>query len=336
MNAKLCAFLVLITTLIVSCAPAAYGNSVNMTLTPMSDRVRTTATVRAAEESGSGDKLATAAIKATEKSKEIYATQTARASLNDADKLATATAIAPVVAELPRYGLEMDQGYVAWVHRPVEIKLEGYQQTGFVNDYPLVTAKDFVLVSDITWNTTYGSSGCGFMFRSNGDQKKPSQYAILLTRMGNGYVIFTATLNGKIGNIGTFFAKKEDSAFNWFNDATNRLAVVVRGNMIDIYTNGTWIGQIDITAPPPNDMPVPDMPKLPPGASDQQKRDYDDLVGQYRQSVNNVTAQFNEAKNNFLDAKTIFYDGMLGMVAMSESGSLSCKYSNTWLFMIEK
>ena len=143
-----------------------------MTLTPLSAAVAGTATAQAANVGGAGDQLATAVAKATAQSADIYATETARASLNDASRLATATVIAPVVAELPRYGIDPGQGHVAWVHKPVTIDLNGYQQSGYANDYQQITAKDFVMAADITWYTFNSLSACGFMFRSNGDTQQ--------------------------------------------------------------------------------------------------------------------------------------------------------------------
>ena len=55
-----------------------------------------------------------------------------------------------LVAELPRYGIDPGQGHVAWVHKPVTIDLNGYQQSGYANDYQGITARDFVMAADIT------------------------------------------------------------------------------------------------------------------------------------------------------------------------------------------
>jgi hypothetical protein len=159
----------------------AYGcgasqlDSMSSTLTPLSAAVAGTATAQIANVGGSADQLATAVYNATAQSANIYATETSMGSLNDTSRMATATVIAPVVAELPRYNINPGQGYVAWAHKPVTIDLNGYQQSGYANDYPQVTAKDFVMAADITWYTFNSLSACGFMFRSNGNRSKPSQ-----------------------------------------------------------------------------------------------------------------------------------------------------------------
>ena len=237
---------VLLLLLSVACGlGTAQLSPIAMTLTPLSAAVEGTTTAQAANVGGAGDQLATAVARATSQSADIYATETARGSLNSASRLATATVIAPVVAELPHYGINPGQGYVAWAHKPVTIDLNGYQQSGYANDYQQVTAKDFVMAADITWYTFNSLSACGFMFRSNGDRNKPSQYMVIITRFATGYLAFTATVNGEMSNMRTFYPSSQDKSFTWLNNATNRLAIVARGALIDVYTNGVMIGEIE-------------------------------------------------------------------------------------------
>jgi hypothetical protein len=306
----------------------------SQTLTPMNAAVEETLTARANEVGSAGDDLATAVVEATAKSQVIYTTQTARASLNDASRLATATVIAPVVAELPRYGVDASQGYVAWLHQPVEIALQGYQQMDFANDYPQITAKDFVIASDIQWNTKNSMSGCGFMFRSNGDRNNPSQYMVIITRFASGHAAFTALVDGEIANFHDFFPKTEDSSFSWKNDATNRLAVVAKGPMIYIYTNGVLVGEVDTTQPPPDmAMSPPSMDSIP-GAD--QLDDYQDQVSQYGGATDIISGQLAAAKRNFAKTRPFLTDGLLGFLGLSQSGTMECMFSDSWLFILNE
>ena len=306
------------------------------TLTPLSEAVKGTATARSADVGGSGDQLATAVARATAQSADIYATQTVRASLNSASKLATATVIAPVVAELPRYGVDPSQGQVAWMHKPVTIDLNGYQQYGYANDYPQVTAKDFVLASDITWYTFNSLSACGFMFRSDGNKTKPSQYMVVITRYATGYLAFSATASGNFSNVRTFYPYQQDKTFTWQNNATNRLVIVARGPLIDVYTNGVLIGEVDTTQPPPNSLPSPPSIELPKDATPAQLQDYQNQIEQNKQTASLIQAQLAEAKKNYAKNKSVFSNGLLGFVGVSQSGETKCTFSNAWLFLIER
>jgi hypothetical protein len=338
MRKKIVAFLcpVLLTLLTYGCGSSAIPESISLTLTPMSGMIRTTLTARAGEEGSSGNDLATAVAKATAKAEGIHATQTARAALNEPSRLATVTAMAPVVAELPRYGIDPADGYVAWMHNPVTLDLSGFGQTGFANDYPQITGADFVLASDITWNTKNSISGCGFMFRSNGDQKNPSQYMVLITRTGMGRLGWLALMDGQVSNFREYYPKDKDKSFTWFNDATNRLVVVVRGDKIDLYSNGTLIDTIDIKQGPPDiTLKQPNI-VIPPDVLPGQLEQFRQLANEQDQGNNQTKAQLEEARKNFATKKPFLYDGLLGFLAASDTGRTICTFQNAWLFILNK
>jgi hypothetical protein len=311
-------------------------NSISATLTPLSAAVKGTATAKAANVGGAGDKLSTAVAEATAKSANIYATETARGSLNDESKQATATVIAPAVAELPRYGIDPGQGHVAWVHKPAIVEMHGYQQTGYANDYQGVTAKDFVMAADIKMNTYNSMSACGFMFRSNGNTNKPSQYMVAITRFATGYMAFTATVDGEMSNMRTIYLAGQDKSFSWQQDAINRLAIVVRGKMIDAYTNGVPVAQIDTTVGPPDNQQSPPSIEIPKNSTPEQAKDYQNMIDQNAVNTDMVNGQMSTARQNFAKNKPIFSEGLLGFVGISQSGDTTCTFSNGWLFIIER
>ncbi|MBN1266942.1 MAG: hypothetical protein JXA25_15720 [Anaerolineales bacterium] len=320
--------------LLFACAPApASSADLPRTLTPMSAAIQETVTARALEASSGDDNLATAVSNATQQAEWIYATQTVRASLNEPSRLATATAIAPVVAEMPLYGIDPGDGYVAWIHDPVTLELVGYQQADNASDYPAVTAADFVVVSDITWNTFNSIAGCGFLFRSDGDAVRPTQYTILMERIASGQITFTASVKGELSNYHKRYPKNEDPSFDWANDATNRLALVVRGNLIDIYTNGIYIGQVDITREPPPRSSEAESEAISELSADQQSR-LEHQAEEEEENVDRVSAELNEASQNFVKNQPFFYDGFLAFLAVSDTGRATCTFENAWLFIL--
>jgi hypothetical protein len=308
----------------------------SLTLTPLSAAIKGTATAGAADVGGAGDKLATAVAKATSESRKLYVTQTALAVLNDQSRWATATFEAPVVAELPRYGVNPNSGHVGWIHNPVTIDLNGYQQYGFANDYGGVTAKDFVLAADITWYTHNSLSACGFMFRSNGDKVKPDQYMVFITSFASGYLAFTGTTDGEISNMRVYFPKNKDQSFNWFNNGTNRLVIVARGTLIDLYTNAVLIATVDITKPPPDSIPTPPNFSLPAGASSAQMQQYNEQREQYNDQIAMMRSQLAKAKRNFATSQPLLDAGLLSFLGVSQSGQTTCTFSNAWLFVIDE
>lgn len=318
-----------------ACNLPGQATTPNATLTALSESVLRTATAGAGEEGSSSDTLATAEAEATARSQTVGATGTAMSSSRDEGSLVTATVVAPVVAELPFYNVDPAQGRLGWLHDPVDITLEGYHTMDFANDYMGVVAKDFVLAADVIWDTQYGASGCGFMFRSNGDQNNPDQYMVIASRFGGGHVAFMALADGQPANMRDFYPKTEDRSFSAENGSTNRLAVVGRGPIIEIYTNQAKVGEVDTTQPPPAPS-LPARPKLPEGtlAPDilqrfqNQAKEYDDVTGQ-------MQSQYQQALKNFSTTEAVFDQGFVAMLALSESGRTQCKFENAWLWLIE-
>jgi outer membrane lipopolysaccharide assembly protein LptE/RlpB len=328
---KLCALALII--FLTGCGTGAQEQP-NPTLTALSLAISGTSTAEKVEDS-SGNELATAEAKATVESENVFATQTAQSVGQDQSSLATATIAAPIVAELPVYGLDETSGKAGWVHNPLTLETTGYQEMAFGNDFMNVTAADFVLASDINWDTQYGSSACGFMFRSNGDQNKPSQYMVLISRFANGRAIFTAVADGEIANFADFYPKDNDKSFDWQNGATNRLAIVARGPIIEVYTNGEKIGEVD-TSQPPKQPAVAVKPKAPVDQTDQEKvKQYKEQLKEYEEILAQSQTQYQAALKNYQEGKANFTEGFLGMLALSESGHTICRFENAWLWLIE-
>jgi hypothetical protein len=316
------------------CSQSAQQAQPNLTLTALSQSVSLASTA-SSQSSSQADKLATAQAKATESSQNIFATQTAQVDNRDQAALATATVIAPIVAELAPYGLDGSSGRLGWLHDPFSLDLTAYQDFAYGNDHMNVIAGDFVLSADILWDTQYGSSGCGFMFRSDGDQNKPSQYMVIASRFANGRVVFTAVDNGDIANFKDFYPKDNDRSFDWQNGSTNRLAVVARGSLIEIYTNGAKIGEVDTTEPPKAPV-MPAAPQLPADQNNQAAMNaYRDQLAQYEDITKQARLSYQTALKNNQDRQPIFDEGFLAMIAVSESGHTICTFNNAWLWLLE-
>lgn len=326
--------LVMLSFLIQGCGTDPQSDSANATLSAMRQAIAGTTTAEAVDAANAGD-LATAEAVATQQSQDISATQTAQVADRDETQLATATVAAPVIAELPTYGLDASSGRVGWIHDPLTLEVSGYQQMTFGNDYMNVTAKDFVLAADVTWDTQYGDSGCGFLFRSNGDQQKPDGYMLIASRFANGRVVFTALADGEPANMRHFYPREVDRSFEWQNGTTNRIAIVARDNLIEVYTNRLKIGEIDTTQPPKQPI-LPPRPEPPVDQLDQNaKKIYEDQLEQYEDIVQQSQTNFQVAKTNFEAGKSIFTDGFLSMLAATQGGRTECKFDKAWLWLLE-
>lgn len=305
----------------------------DLTLTAMSGAIVGTATADALKGDQTLIDLRTAEARATATTLAIQSTQAARATSVDTNIKTTATASAPILAELPFYKVDSTLGHVSWITTTQSMVITGYQKTMVV--MAPVTAADFVLASDVTWNSRYGS-GCGFMFRLDGDPNKPNAYMFIISRIATGHAVFTALVNGELANIHDFYPKDNDKSFNADNGATNRMAVVARGNILEFYTNTAKVAEIDTTEPP-TPVRMPAAPVKPPSSEGQAAMDqYLDMKDQYDEYVKQVQTQYGNALKNYAKNQAIFTDGLLGLVALSEAGRTECIFENTWLWVIDK
>ena len=141
----------------------ALGQSIVLTataeaaVTPTA-RIDAEATVLAAE--------AAATAQAEAVQEEVQVESTAEA----VEAAATEDAQAYIKDELREYGIDPATGRLGWIHPDTQIYVEGYLGFDYANQNAGTVAADFVIASDITWNTQFGTTGCGFVLRSDGDQ----------------------------------------------------------------------------------------------------------------------------------------------------------------------
>ncbi len=289
-----------------------------------------------ARDTGPGPEVLTAQAGATATASAL---QVEKATIQVEQELvnnATVQAAAPIQQELVRFDVDPDKGQLAFIHSPVTMEVEGYQSADYANDFPGVIAADFVFSSDITWNTEYGTSGCGYMFRSDGNQDKPSQYMALITRGGTGHVIFVVLDEGDPAAGYDIYPRTEDPTFDWHNDATNELTVVGRGNLFDIYTNGQKVGTVDVSQPPEKPI-IPPPPPLPIDQTNETlMQAYQQELDEYNGYVSEISANFNSRISQYQEDAPLIDQGFVGMLTLSESGRTVCEFNDTWLWLIEE
>ncbi|MEM7118747.1 MAG: hypothetical protein AAF614_40395 [Chloroflexota bacterium] len=192
------------------------------------------------------ENLAAVQATATAQAVEALAQATTQAQEESADAQATAAAEAPIRAELSSYGVNPDEGRLGWIHPPELLDVEGYMGYTYTNRFLATVAIDFVISADITWNTQFGTTGCGFVLRTDGNEESLNQYMVIITRGAQGHAGFVTMVDGEVilEESQDIYANGIDPLFEWQNDTTNRVTVVGRGDTFTIYTNGTEIGQV--------------------------------------------------------------------------------------------
>ncbi len=305
------------------------------TIEAISKEIRTTTTARAADEISPDAAVATAQGQATAQASFLIATQAAQAAISDNARNATSTAFAPFIADLPKYGVDSSEGRPGWIHPSVTLEVDGYMSYDYTNNFLATVAQDFVVSSDITWSTQYGTSGCGFVLRSDGNKDALNQYMVIVTRGASGHVIFATMSNGEVVGGKDIYAYGKDPNFQWGNNVTNRLTVVGRGNLFSIYSNDTLIGEIDPSVP--LSLPsIPPIPKKPLNTGDVNAMNlYKKQVAEQQAVATQITANYNYRRREAANADKIFERGFVAMVVLSESGRSICTFDNSWLWLIE-
>lgn len=302
------------------------------TVEALAESISLTATAVAQDYLSPEDSLKTAEAEATIESAQAAATQSARAELSDESLAATATAVEPILDQLPSYGVDPNQGRVSWIHPPTELEVEGYMQTDFINQFMNTTVEDFVLSADITWNTQYGTSGCGFILRSDGKEEESNQYLLILSRFGDGRAVFMTIANGELVDGKDMYAAGLDPRFNEPNDSTNTLTVVGRGTEFSVFTNGTLVGEVTVGVPPT----PPPMPTPPPTPEDPALMDrYNNLLEKHKEEVEQIQANYRAHVAAYQKYNTNFERGFVAMAVFSESGRTACQFENAWLWIDE-
>ncbi len=164
-----------------------------------------------------------------------------------AQALATATAeanAALVRPDLEKIGLSTEGGYLGWVHDPLTIKVDTYLEEKPESDYPEFSAADFVLQTDVTWNTASGLAGCALIIRSEADAKQGKSYRVYMMRLQNRPLWDIEYYNhGKWQS--TLTEDVLDApALNFTQDSTNRMTVVAQGDKLTVYANGDKMGSV--------------------------------------------------------------------------------------------
>jgi hypothetical protein len=310
-------------------------SAAEMTVQALGQSISLTATAGTGSGLDAQADLQTAVAQGTARADAVAATQAAAAGLNAEAVAATAIVEAPIQAELPSYGVNPSYGHVGWIHPPAALSVTGYLQYDYVNEFIGTVAQNFVVSTDITWETKTGLAGCGLVLRSNGDKESLNQYLVIATRGANGHVVFSSMLNGELHNTIDSYAYGIDPKFNSQNNSTNRLTIVGRGNTFTIFTNGVQISQIVA-----GDQPVlvlPPIPTQPPeGATTEQNAQFNQEMSEHAGLVASIQGNFNP-NLAIVQAETPYFErGFVAMVALSESGTTNCQFNNTWLWIVDR
>jgi hypothetical protein len=132
-------------------------------------------------------------------------------------------------------GIPYQEGHLVWKQdESLTIKMTGPDQ-GFLGIAEKLTAGDFILKSDVTWDAT-GLLICGAIFRSEPDLDKGKQYQFVFLRF-SGLPAWAIEVHefGQFRNSPT--KTKFSDALDLGNGATNEFILAVQDDHFTLYLN---------------------------------------------------------------------------------------------------
>ncbi len=203
----------------------ATADQLNTKNTQVAEQATTTADALAKQNAKS-----TADAQATVDAKNAQATQTAEAIS------------ALVKKDLDLLGVDASQGKLGWLQTdPITVKLDTAWEYNTLPAAEGVSASDFVIKTDLTWNTS-GILICGIVFRSDRNLLTGNQYLLEFLQFSGlpGWDILFLK-DEKIASNITGKARFAD-ALKLNNDDTNTILLWVEGNKFTLFINDKRIG----------------------------------------------------------------------------------------------
>lgn len=150
--------------------------------------------------------------------------------------------LAGIIDELEKIGFQAESGELGWIQsESTEIYTDEYGSFYYEPFADGLVAEDFVLSTDITWESTSGLAGCGLLFRSEPNFEVGAQYEIAFLRLSGLPAWEIAYLKDdeyqkSITGFVTAAAIDQDQG------STNSYILVAEGGKFTLYINDMRIG----------------------------------------------------------------------------------------------
>ncbi len=164
---------------------------------------------------------------------------------------AAARVTATVEAALPKindvledYGFSTDRGHLGYQHGPIKVTVDTYDENSHQTDYPDLKFHNFVLHTDVTWNTSSGLAGCYLVYRADGDLYKGKQYRMIMIRL-QGLPLWGigAFSNGR-GDALLDDVYLPDGRLEDTQGSTNKIVIIAEDTKFTYYANGERLGTV--------------------------------------------------------------------------------------------
>src|SRR3990172_2829070 len=150
--------------------------------------------------------------------------------------------IAMIDAELKKYDLSTDEGYLGWANDSLTIKVDTYGEEKWQTNFPDFSVADFFFHTHLKFESSTGLAGCTLLLCAEPDLERGKHYRINLMGLSGlplwdieyyRYGVFQKNVTGEI---------LSTSAIDVDQGAVNRITVIAQGNKLQVYANGDRLG----------------------------------------------------------------------------------------------
>ena len=140
------------------------------------------------------------------------------------------------IDKIPRYGR------LGWMQEfPIFIELSVHDEVTYSPFAEDLVAADFILKTDVTWDSTQGYAACGFVFRYDPESRRGGQYHFVMTRLSGlpAWELVYQQYDRSPQEISGF---RTSGAIDQGKGATNRLILIAQGDHFTLYANEKKLG----------------------------------------------------------------------------------------------
>lgn len=158
---------------------------------------------------------------------------------------ATVEAALPEINDiLEDYGFSTDVGHFGYTHDSVAVTVDTYQERSHMTDFPDVKFHNFVLHTDMTWNTSSGLAGCYIAYRADGDLQRGKQYRMIMIRLQGLPLWGLFKFSNDYGDPIMDDELLPDGRLEDTQGSTNKIVIVAEDTKFTIYANGERMGTV--------------------------------------------------------------------------------------------
>ena len=156
-----------------------------------------------------------------------------------------ATALVEILDDLEDYYKPTSEGYLVWLSTyPITLTVDTYRESEFHMIDPKLVVGDFIFQTEVTWTSTSGLAGCGYLFRTSRSLSRGSYYEFFTIRL-SGLPLWSASYWHEGYREKVLTPDLSSSlAIRQKYGSRNKFAVLAKGDRLTFYANGKRLGGV--------------------------------------------------------------------------------------------